>query len=732
MKLARVAVGVVLVGLYGCGGSTASVQDSTVVGTAEKGEAWASNDSPSLFTSQLEMKFDALPLNGEAAVIPWAGNYWPVYEDSINLQWDGPNSDSAARKYEKAFGTAAGLADGGSAVENAVSRFHGIDAHTSQKACRQSSECDSKKGETCALRRGKTEGRCIPTWWGICHAWTPAAILIPEPKHPVVENGVTFKVQDLKALASLVHDRTSSKFVSMRCNAVESSSEIQFDKYGRPTGPNAACRDSNAGTYHVLLANYLGKLKQAFAEDRVFDAEVWNQPLRGFRVTNKKVVTATEANTLIGATVEGGVDTSFKGTVKKGAWVQEPAIAVTAGQPVKVLMSGSNDADLFVKFGAAPSASAYDCRPYESGSVEACSLTAPVGATQVFVGVQGYADSSDFSLTVTVGGATPKTYVFNANAKSFVYVETEVSYITESSASTDGNLAASINSYTGTDRYRYILELDADGKIIGGEWVGDSKKAHPDFLWLPTGVAGSSVAGGAIAYAKVKALLDRSVAPEGGAADAGTGGGSRTSTESGTVARAEWKQYGAYHLAAGATLTAVLSGNGDADLYVRKGAAPTVTAYDCRPYKTGSAETCSVTGPADVYVGVNGYAASSTFQLTVTWVDSGVGTVTPPPPPPATTGVLDTSGAVALHELKIFTVPLAAGQKVSVKTSAPNDVDLYVKLGVAPSTSAYDQVSDSSTGNEALTVTATLPTTLYVGVYGYQASTFSLNVSPTP
>ena len=43
---------------------------------------------------------------------------------------------------------------------------------------------------------------------------------------------------------------------------------------------------------------------------------------------------------------------------------------------------------------------------------------------------------------------------------------------------------------------------------LGGEWVGESKQSHPDFLWLPTGVAASTVAGGAISYANVKALMD--------------------------------------------------------------------------------------------------------------------------------------------------------------------------------------------------------------------------------
>ena len=109
-------------------------------------------------------------------------------------------------------------------------------AISSRTACTTDSQCNAQIGESCAKRPGQTNGRCIPTWWGICHAWTPAAILLPEPKHAVTYNGVEFKIQDIKALLTLVHDRTVTKFVSLRCDSLHSEQEINFDKYGRPSG----------------------------------------------------------------------------------------------------------------------------------------------------------------------------------------------------------------------------------------------------------------------------------------------------------------------------------------------------------------------------------------------------------------------------------------------------------------------------------------------------------------
>ncbi len=600
-RLAGLFIGGALVAA--CGYSDVSVGNpgDEQSGEAKQEEAWGTGDAPSLFSSTLEYRLDALPASGEAATIPWAGSYWPTYEDNINFQWAGAGSDSPAMKYQKAFG--------GTDVEGAVSRNHGIDSATGQKSCTAASQCNSQLGETCAMRRGATSGRCIPTWWGICHAWSPAAILWAEPQKPVTRNGVTFRVADLKALASLVHNNSASRFVSLRCNQNNGGGEITFDNYGRPTGGSTSCKDTNPGTYHVLLANYLGLQKTSFVEDRTFDSEVWNQPLRGYRVLEKRVVTAAEANALIGVTSTGGTTTTREGTVAQGAWSHQAALTVRAGDKVLVQMSGSGDGDLYARFGAQPTTTAYDCRPYESSSSERCELTVPAGATQLFLSVQGYA-AATYKLAITSGGSAPTSYVFNSRAAQLVYVRSEVKYISESSPSADGPLRPTIDRYTGVDRYEYVLEVDSAGKIIGGEWVGSSKTAHPDFLWLPTGVRSTTVAGGAISYATVKSLVDESNGGGGG----GGGGTEKTVTENATVAKGELKVFGPYDVTG--SFSATLSGNGDGDLYVRTGAAPTLSAYDCRPYKSGSAESCTSAGPGKVFVGVHGYAAS-TVQLVI-------------------------------------------------------------------------------------------------------------------
>lgn len=58
-------------------------------------------------------------------------------------------------------------------------------------------------------------------------------------------------------------------------------------------------------------------------------------------------------------------------------------------------------------------------------------------------------------------------------------------------------------------------------------------------------------------------------------------------------------------------------GEGDVDLYVKYGAQPTSSNFDCRPYKTGNNEQCSFTAPpaGTYYLSLKGYKAYSGVTL---------------------------------------------------------------------------------------------------------------------
>ncbi len=68
-------------------------------------------------------------------------------------------------------------------------------------------------------------------------------------------------------------------------------------------------------------------------------------------------------------------------------------------------------------------------------------------------------------------------------------------------------------------------------------------------------------------------------------------------------------------------VVATSGGTGDADLYVRAGSAPTTSAYTCRPYTGGNAETCTINNPAagsTYFINVRAYRAFSGVNLKAT------------------------------------------------------------------------------------------------------------------
>lgn len=86
-------------------------------------------------------------------------------------------------------------------------------------------------------------------------------------------------------------------------------------------------------------------------------------------------------------------------------------------------------------------------------------------------------------------------------------------------------------------------------------------------------------------------------------------------------------QFFTVQVPAGASNLVIASsgGTGDADMYVRAGSQPTTSTYDCRPYKTGNAESCSFATPVagTYHVMLSAYSAFSGVSLQASWSTGG-------------------------------------------------------------------------------------------------------------
>jgi hypothetical protein len=168
---------------------------------------------------------------------------------------------------------------------------------------------------------------------------------------------------------------------------------------------------------------------------------------------------------------------------------------------------------------------------------------------------------------------------------------------------------------------------DSDGSIASRQWnFGDgstSTATNPSKTYAAAGTYTVSLTvtddrgGTATTTRSVTVVTSTTGALQNGVAVTGLSGAAN-----GTLAYT-------FDVPAGATNLrfSMSGGSGDADLYVRFGSAPTTSAYDCRPYAGGNAETCTI---ANVQAGryhvlVRGYSAFSGVSLTASFTPPSTG-----------------------------------------------------------------------------------------------------------
>lgn len=316
--------------LLGCATSEPSDEEECLPGDIDcaeddgaggKGDAFDEKNNPERMSQRLNYRLAELPKTGRRtkpawatefpdavgrADVAWADTYWPTVEGGHNTRYQGASVKSPIEKYDAAFNNVPGCAT------QPASTF-GADAKAKwdeYKKCAgpatkwqittfQNSRIlnngidDDNDGKTDVEGDDGVDG--MATWWGTCHAWAPASIMVPEPQQAVTINGVTFQPGDIKALIQNMYDQTSAVMLGGRCNA----KEMPDDPLG---SANHECKDVNAGSLHVVITNFLGVNNLPLVEDRTANFEIWNQAVMGYDVTSQAKVTATKANSCVGAT----------------------------------------------------------------------------------------------------------------------------------------------------------------------------------------------------------------------------------------------------------------------------------------------------------------------------------------------------------------------------------------------------------------------------------------------
>ncbi len=201
-------------------------------------------------------------------------------------------------------------------------------------------------------------------------------------------------------------------------------------------------------------------------------------------------------------------------SVGTGEWTCVYTLVVPAGSSNLTfnLSGGTGDADMYVKFGAEPTSTSNDCRPYASGNTESCTFATPSAGTY-YVKLNGYSAAAGMSLVGAYSTGGGGGNVLTNGVETAQY----------------SGASGSMTCYT---------------------------------LNVPAGTA--------------SVVFNQ---------------------------------------------TAKTGSTGDADLYVRYNAQPTTTTYNCRPYLSGSTESCTISSPSagTWYACSRGYSAYTNVTMKGTY-----------------------------------------------------------------------------------------------------------------
>jgi serine protease len=164
-------------------------------------------------------------------------------------------------------------------------------------------------------------------------------------------------------------------------------------------------------------------------------------------------------------------------------------------------------------------------------------------------------------------------------------------------------------------------------------------------------------------------------------------------------------------------------GTGDADLYVKFGSEPTLSSYDCRPWKNGNSESCPISNvqTGTYYVKVIGYTSFSGVNLTASYTEPSTGGGTGATGSTATV----TNISASKGQWKYYTLDVPAGMATLDfnLSGGTGDADLYIRYNSQPTSSRYDCRSWANGNTESCSFTSPQAGTWQIGIKAY--STFS-------
>ena len=264
-----------------------------------------------------------------------------------------------------------------------------------------------------------------------------------------------------------------------------------------------------------------------------------------------------------------------------------------------VLSGGTGDADMYVRYGSAPTTTTYDCRPYLTGNNETCTIgTAQAGTYHVML--RAYSAFSGVTLT---GSYTTGSSSNNPPVANFSHTVSGLSVaFVDSSSDSDGTIASrswNFGDNTTSSSTNPTKTYSAAGTYNVSLTVTDNKGA------TNTITKSISVSSGGTTLPECTGSETRVL-----------GKNCKRSNRSGTAGNYDYMYL---YLPAGVTQLKIASsgGTGNADLYVSTTSWATQSNYQYFSANAGNGETVTIYSPNSGYVFISLYGNTNFSGVTV-------------------------------------------------------------------------------------------------------------------
>lgn len=228
-------------------------------------EAWDNYNNPAQLDAGSVVVFSDLPQAGQSLKTPWSDIYWPSYMGGISLRW--------TNGFQPPFGL--------SRLTESDVRKMSLEQLASLSPAEKYDIYMGRFDFPTVQAELMRNHPAMPHWYGLCHGWASASVNFDEPASVTVRGAggidVPFGSGDVKALLAYAQGVVyfpAVKVLGQRC-------EVDFS--ARPElRHSASCRDTNAGSFHLILTNLVGRSGQTVIADLSRGSEVWNFPIYAY------------------------------------------------------------------------------------------------------------------------------------------------------------------------------------------------------------------------------------------------------------------------------------------------------------------------------------------------------------------------------------------------------------------------------------------------------------------